>query len=110
MLTLCVVVATRLMAIFTLINEIKTIKKDKKSCFECGFENLSEKKITFSTNFTILIVIFLIFDVEISILIPFLIINKNNQRKIMLVSSIFIIGLMALTLKEWKQGSLEWTK
>lgn len=86
------------------------LKKDKKLSFECGFENLTEKKTTFSTNFITLMLMFLIFDVEISILIPFLIINKNNQIKIIIISSVFIITLVTLTVREWKQGSLEWTK
>jgi NADH:ubiquinone oxidoreductase subunit 3 (subunit A) len=101
------VITLALMTIFLTITEKTRGKKDKKTSFECGFESLSEKKITFSTNFIMLIIIFLIFDVEISVLIPFLLINKNNQRHVILISRVFIVALSLLTLKEWKQGSLE---
>lgn len=101
------VITLALMTIFLTITEKTRGKKDKKTAFECGFESISEKKITFSTNFIMLIIMFLIFDVEISVLIPFLLINKNNQRHVILISRVFIVALSLLTLKEWKQGSLE---
>lgn len=106
----CTGISIILVVIFIFINEEKNKMKEKKTSFECGYDRLSPKKTTFSTNFLILIMIFLIFDVEVTILIPFVTINKNNNKIIMELSIVFISLLIILIVKEWKQGSLEWRK
>nr|QZL38225.1 NADH dehydrogenase subunit 3 [Macrotritopus defilippi] len=83
--------------------------REKNSPFECGFDPSWYTRSPFSMRFFLLAVIFLIFDVEIVLLIP-LIINLLLSPSIIYLSS-SIIFLMILTLgliHEWNQGSLNW--
>lgn len=93
--------------IFTIIEEREKIKKEEKISFECGFNNIRAIKMTFSTNFIIIIIIFLVFDIEVSIIIPIII---NNKIRIIetLIPTIFLIALTAIIVKEWRQGTIDW--
>ena|ERR1700743_792119 len=54
----------------TMANNKKTEKSIKRA-FECGFLNNSTMRIPFSIQFFVVAVLFLIFDIEIAVLIPF---------------------------------------
>jgi NADH-ubiquinone oxidoreductase chain 3 len=48
-------------------------KDSTSAAFECGFEPLREMRAPFSTKFFLLLILFVIFDVELAILFPLLI-------------------------------------
>lgn len=85
------------------------IDREKRSPFECGFDPSSSSRIPFSLQFFLIAVIFLIFDVEITLLIPAILIIKLTN--IIIFSKIIIIFLLILIFglyHEWNQGSLNW--
>nr|WRQ18244.1 NADH dehydrogenase subunit 3 [Multinervis sp.] len=83
----------------------------KASPYECGFNPMSEKRLPFSIHFFLIAVIFLIFDIEIIILMPLIMSLKFSMLKMWLTSSILIIFLLILGLyNEWAHGMLNWTK
>nr|YP_008994350.1 NADH dehydrogenase subunit 3 [Cistopus taiwanicus]AGS15323.1 NADH dehydrogenase subunit 3 [Cistopus taiwanicus] len=83
--------------------------REKSSPFECGFDPSWYTRSPFSMRFFLLAVIFLIFDVEIILLMP-IIINLLFSPSIIYLSSslIFLMILTVGLLHEWNQGSLNW--
>nr|YP_010329433.1 NADH dehydrogenase subunit 3 [Haemaphysalis kitaokai]UNO53877.1 NADH dehydrogenase subunit 3 [Haemaphysalis kitaokai] len=84
--------------------------KEKMSPFECGFDPFSFSRVPFSLKFFFIGIIFLIFDVEIIIILPYpiFLINKN----ISLFVSFFVINFIILMglIFEWKLGMIDWLK
>nr|YP_010693413.1 NADH dehydrogenase subunit 3 [Gonopsis coccinea]WCB99295.1 NADH dehydrogenase subunit 3 [Gonopsis coccinea] len=91
----------------------KTTKKDREklSPFECGFDPKSSARSPFSIQFFLIAVLFLIFDIEIAILLPIILTMKwtINSTWIMTVT-IFIVTLIVGLYHEWNNGVLEWAK
>ena len=78
--------------------------------FECGFDPKDRSRIPFSIRFFLLIIIFLIFDVEISILlgVPYQLDFEffKGRLGIFLIIWILLIG----TLEEYRRGALRWKR
>lgn len=84
--------------------------REKRTPFECGFDPKDKARLPFSTRFFLLAVIFLVFDVEIVLLMPApLILNYAPSTLFILTAFIFLIILLLGTLHEWREGSLSWT-
>lgn len=84
--------------------------KEKFSPFECGFDPFSLTRIPFSLKFFFIAIVFLIFDIEIVIILPYpiLLINKNFLVifSFILINFLIIFGLIF----EWKRGIIDWIK
>nr|YP_010131259.1 NADH dehydrogenase subunit 3 [Pantala flavescens]QPZ75907.1 NADH dehydrogenase subunit 3 [Pantala flavescens]UPX00826.1 NADH dehydrogenase subunit 3 [Pantala flavescens] len=105
-----VIVTTVIMLISSFLSKKSIVDREKASPFECGFDPFNKSRIPFSLRFFLIAVIFLIFDVEIAILLPM--IESVNTSSIMswsIVSSTFIVILLVGLYHEWNQGALEWS-
>jgi len=69
MINLTVMMALALIA--KTVTAVKKTEKSNKRAFECGFINNSTMRVPFSMQFFVVAVLFLIFDIEIAVLIPF---------------------------------------
>nr|QXI86544.1 NADH dehydrogenase subunit 3 [Heteroteuthis dispar] len=93
------------------INKRSPKDREKNSPFECGFDPSVYTRTPFSMRFFLLAVIFLIFDVEIILLMPLTMNIMNSNMHWPLTSSlIFLIILLLGLFHEWNQGSLNWMK
>nr|ACY01630.1 NADH dehydrogenase subunit 3 [Galendromus occidentalis] len=81
--------------------------KEKLSIFECGFDALSSPRSPFSIQFFKILVIFLLFDMEILIVLPFPLYKLNYLFNIFFLLLILLFLIFGL-LYEWKEGSLDW--
>lgn len=84
--------------------------KEKNLSFECGFERLTRRRLPFSLQFYLISVIFLIFDVEISLILPLVKLINFNYIDLILNSLLVILILLLGLVIEWKEGALNWFK
>lgn len=83
--------------------------EEKITPFECGFDPLRKIRSPFSTRFFLLIVLFLIFDIEVALLFPILTtLSKGASFSVALVLLIFLTILLFGIFHEWNEGALDW--
>uniref|UniRef100_A0AB38XYG0 NADH-ubiquinone oxidoreductase chain 3 n=1 Tax=Metanigrus guttatus TaxID=3038047 RepID=A0AB38XYG0_9HEMI len=92
----------------SLITKKTKPEMNKSSPFECGFSPLSSPRKSFSIQFFFIALIFLIFDIEISIIIPMILMKYVSMKQWMLTSILILFILILGLLNEWNQGMLEW--
>nr|YP_010010543.1 NADH dehydrogenase subunit 3 [Nereis zonata]QOH99549.1 NADH dehydrogenase subunit 3 [Nereis zonata] len=90
-----------------MLSKKSTENPEKATPFECGFDPYNSARIPFSLQFFILAVIFLVFDIEIALLMPvpsMMSISLETKATVIILSIVLIMGLF----HEWNEGSLEW--
>nr|ALO76526.1 NADH deshydrogenase subunit 3 [Scydmaeninae sp. 840218] len=109
-LMMCILVITSfLLILMKMIMKKSFNDREKNSPFECGFDPKSYARMPFSIQFFLIALIFLIFDIEITILIPMILIKKMSSiYSFMITNMMFIIILIIGLLHEWKQMALNW--
>nr|APX40479.1 NADH dehydrogenase subunit 3 [Chaetocnema pelagica] len=97
--------------IVNLISKKTFYDREKNSAFECGFDPMTTTRLPFSLHFFLIAIIFLIFDVEITLLLPLIFTLKiSNMANYCLILIFFISILLLGIYHEWNQGALNWTK
>nr|YP_009994019.1 NADH dehydrogenase subunit 3 [Aphis aurantii]QNO35794.1 NADH dehydrogenase subunit 3 [Aphis aurantii]WCJ52981.1 NADH dehydrogenase subunit 3 [Aphis aurantii] len=108
MLTLTLILMLLFM-IMILINMKMKFNHNKSAPFECGFDPFNKSRIPFSLNFYLIAIIFLIFDIEISIILPMILNFKiSNMIYFNLMFMMFFMFMIITIFYEWKFGSLNW--
>uniref|UniRef100_A0AB39A599 NADH-ubiquinone oxidoreductase chain 3 n=1 Tax=Sophonia unicolor TaxID=3237925 RepID=A0AB39A599_9HEMI len=93
-----------------LVSKKSNIDLQKSSPFECGFNPISYKRLPFSIHFFLIAVIFLVFDIEVIIIIPSILTFKYSMLMSWLITLIlFLLILMLGLVHEWINGMLNWT-
>nr|APX40661.1 NADH dehydrogenase subunit 3 [Mantura chrysanthemi] len=99
-----------LILILNLISKKTFSDREKSSPFECGFDPKTSARLPFTLHFFLIAIIFLIFDVEITLLLPLILTLKiSNIMSYSFVMIFFILVLLLGLYHEWKQGALNWT-
>nr|YP_003058359.1 NADH dehydrogenase subunit 3 [Oryzias luzonensis]BAH84887.1 NADH dehydrogenase subunit 3 [Oryzias luzonensis] len=84
---------------------------EKLSPYECGFDPVGSARLPFSLRFFLVAILFLLFDLEIALLLP---LPWGDQLPCPLTTFFWASAiLMLLTLGlvyEWLQGGLEWAE
>nr|QNT26901.1 NADH dehydrogenase subunit 3 [Trigonopterus ancora] len=97
--------------ILTLTSKKTFYDREKNSPFECGFDPINPARLPFSLQFFLVALIFVIFDVELVLLLPTIsIIKISYLSDLTLTLNTFILILMLGLLHEQNQGSLNWIK
>lgn len=81
---------------------------EKLSAYECGFEAFDDSRAQFDVRFYLVAILFIIFDLEIAFLFPWVValgdIGVYGFWSMMMFLGILTIGFVY----EWKKGALEW--
>jgi len=91
-----------------LISKKKFISREKSSPFECGFDPISNTRIPFRIQFFLIRLIFLIFDIEITLLIPLIFLFKYINLTIIFSTFFFILILIIGLYLEYLEESIDW--
>lgn len=83
---------------------------EKLKTYECGEEAIGSPWIKFNIRFYVIALIFLLFEVEITLLIPWALTYRHFGIYGFLVGIIFLVILILGMLYEWKKGDLEWVR
>nr|AFB19684.1 NADH dehydrogenase subunit 3 [Ianthocincla ocellata] len=84
---------------------------EKLSPYECGFDPLGSARLPFSIRFFLVAILFLLFDLEIALLLPLPWATQLQDPTTTLVWATTLILLLTLGLiYEWAQGGLEWAE
>nr|YP_006460563.1 NADH dehydrogenase subunit 3 [Acentrogobius pflaumii]AFL65688.1 NADH dehydrogenase subunit 3 [Acentrogobius pflaumii] len=85
--------------------------QEKLSPYECGFDPLGSARLPFSMRFFLVAILFLLFDLEIALLLP---LPWGDQLPSPLATFFWAAVLLALLILglmyEWVQGGLEWAE
>ncbi|YP_008965261.1 NADH dehydrogenase subunit 3 (mitochondrion) [Pteropus alecto] len=84
---------------------------EKSSPYECGFDPMGSARLPFSMKFFLVAITFLLFDLEIALLLPLPWAVQTSNLTIMLTMSLTLISLLAVSLAyEWFNKGLEWAE
>lgn len=96
--------------IATILSKKTIIDREKNSPYECGFDPKGSARLPFSLRFFLIAVIFLIFDVEITLLLPIAsTLNLTNIFSWFFTRIVFLFILLFGLYYEWFQGALNWS-
>nr|QKX65245.1 NADH dehydrogenase subunit 3 [Acanthogobius stigmothonus] len=85
--------------------------EQKVSPYECGFDPLGSARLPFSMRFFLVAILFLLFDLEIALLLPLPWGNQLLNPTATFIWATLLLGLLTLGLiYEWLQGGLEWAE
>nr|AGU69081.1 NADH dehydrogenase subunit 3 [Ptilinopus superbus]AGU69082.1 NADH dehydrogenase subunit 3 [Ptilinopus superbus] len=88
-----------------------TPDSEKLSPYECGFDPLGSARLPFSIRFFLVAILFLLFDLEIALLLPLPWASQLQSPITTLIWTSALIILLTLGLiYEWMQGGLEWAE
>nr|ABV23418.1 NADH dehydrogenase subunit 3 [Dysithamnus mentalis] len=114
MILFMLTVSSSLSIILTLLNfwlAQTNPNSEKLSPYECGFDPLGSARLPFSIRFFLVAILFLLFDLEIALLLPLPWATQLQSPLTTLTWSSIIILLLTLGLVyEWIQGGLEWAE
>nr|YP_010957531.1 NADH dehydrogenase subunit 3 [Bothus robinsi]WMY90858.1 NADH dehydrogenase subunit 3 [Bothus robinsi] len=105
------VILCMVLAIVSFWLPIITPDHEKLSPYECGFDPMGSARLPFSLRFFLVAILFLLFDLEIALLLPLPWGNQLASPSITFAWAAGVLVLLTLGLiYEWTQGGLEWAE
>nr|WRK67388.1 NADH dehydrogenase subunit 3 [Pentidionis agamae] len=107
-LTSTILLITMLVISWMILSSFEKEKQTMNSPFESGFEGSSNSFIPFSSQYFMVALTFLIFDLEIMMTLPTPI--SSTMTKSTPIMSMFLMILTIMLILEMKMSSIEWVK
>nr|AZL93171.1 NADH dehydrogenase subunit 3 [Dendrocerus sp. ZJUH_2016009] len=107
-----IIIITLLFYLITSLKKKSQLNLLKSSAFECGFQQITPPSTSISIPFFLITLIFLIFDIEISIMFPLLDISSSFMNLNLISNSFFMFFIILIIglLIEWKNSAIKWLK
>nr|QOY44641.1 NADH dehydrogenase subunit 3 [Ellobius fuscocapillus] len=84
---------------------------EKVGPYECGFDPMTSARLPFSIKFFLVAITFMLFDLEITMLLPLLWAMQSLTPTMSMTIALILITTLALSLAyEWTQKGLEWAE
>nr|YP_010029140.1 NADH dehydrogenase subunit 3 [Hybomys planifrons]QOU10046.1 NADH dehydrogenase subunit 3 [Hybomys planifrons] len=115
-MNLLIIIFTNIMLSLTLILVAfwlpqMNLYTEKANPYECGFDPTSSARLPFSMKFFLVAITFLLFDLEIALLLPLPWAIQTTNTITMMVTASALVTILSLGLAyEWVQKGLEWTE
>ena len=105
-----ILVVSLALAILGLVIGKKVVSnREKLTSFECGFDPLRSARRNFSLRFFLLAIVFLIFDLEIALLVPyFYSLSLGISFLARFFCFLFVVVLFLGLVHEFNEGTLRW--
>jgi NADH-quinone oxidoreductase subunit A len=76
--------------------------------FECGMEQIDKPRAQFSVKFSVVAMLFIIFDIEVAFLYPWAVLFRQLGLVGLVEVLVFLVVLTVGFLYAWRRGALEW--
>ncbi|MGQ4807186.1 NAD(P)H-quinone oxidoreductase subunit 3 [Candidatus Entotheonellaceae bacterium PAL068K] len=80
----------------------------KSMPFECGMEPMVKPRTRFSVKFSVIAMLFIIFDIEVAFLFPWAVLFRQLGVVGFVEMVVFLLVLTVGLVYAWKRGALEW--
>ncbi|HEY7491295.1 MAG TPA: NADH-quinone oxidoreductase subunit A [Candidatus Tectomicrobia bacterium] len=80
----------------------------KAMAFECGMEQITKPRMQFSVKFSVIAMLFILFDIEVAFLYPWAVLFRQLGVLGLVEVLFFLLVLTVGLLYAWKRGALEW--
>lgn len=103
-----VVILFSVLVIYVFLCKLLVNSNYDESPFECGFDPKDKSRLPFSLQFFLLVILFLIFDVELVLLmqLPFQLVVGLFKKWVDFF--FFVLILLFGVFEEWRRGILNW--
>ena len=81
---------------------------EKVSAYECGFAPFDDTRMKFDVRFYLVAILFIIFDLEVALLFPWLFEIYDGEIFSFWSMFVFLTILLIGFLYEWRKGALDW--
>nr|YP_004841922.1 NADH dehydrogenase subunit 3 [Chelus fimbriata]ADN12044.1 NADH dehydrogenase subunit 3 [Chelus fimbriata] len=109
-----IVLSSFLSTILVIVNNwlsTQNPNNEKLSPYECGFDPLESAWLPFSIRFFLVAILFLLFDLEIALLLPMPWATQLPSPMTSVTWAMIILLLLTIGLiYEWLQGGLDWAE
>ncbi len=86
----------------------KAPDSEKLSAYECGFNAFDDARMKFDIRFYLVSILFIIFDLEVAFLFPWLFPIFDGNVAAFWSMMVFLGVLTVGFLYEWRKGALDW--
>nr|QXJ80333.1 NADH dehydrogenase subunit 3 [Trichuris sp. LO613] len=106
---LFIIIAMLVCMIMLSMRVILSQKNNKENLsYECGFESYKTNRLPFSLNFFLYSIIFVLFDLEIIILVAMIPSLLGLQMNVFVLGNLFLFFMLLSLVMEWYFNKLMW--